>query len=161
MSYSIAHSLLIVFAVLTMAAPARAAAFGDSSIGKQELLSNYEALKAKIHSSAPLAEKMAFIKTQDQNYIQIFRLMKNEVIKNKTLADHPDYRFAVELYDQYVPLISLKLEADGKKLVETSCMEAQSLVLAKDRELPMEDGEDIRLGAESMTTAELLKKLCN
>jgi hypothetical protein len=146
--------------ILSVSSTGFAAGFGNSNVSKEGFVANYEALKAKLNSSAPLAEKMNFIKTQDQAYIQMFREMKAEVVKNLKLADHPDYLYVLELYDQYIPLLSLKLEANGK-LSEVSCLESQGLVFTKDREIPVEDGEDVRLSPESLTTAELLKKLCN
>lgn len=148
-------------AIMSFAVTSFGAGFGNSTAGKDMFIANYESLKAKIISQASVAEKMNFIKTQDQSFIQMFQLMKNEVIKNRKLADHPDYAYVVELYDQYVPLLNLKMDADGKRVSQVSCLESQSLVFTKDRELPIEDGEDIRLSPESLGTAELLKKLCN
>jgi hypothetical protein len=134
-------------------------ALATSSVNKDQFKEIYQSIIEKVDSSASLEEKMAYLDRKNKEYISRIHDMRAEVKSDPSILNSADYIFAWDLYDQVIPLMNLKMDSRKMFLTQQSCLEALSLVSAKEGPAPSEnDLPD--LPSASKRTLKLISDLC-
>ena len=122
-------------------------ASADLTTDREKIDHIYNNIVMELQSTSALEQKIWSLALQNDKYLLEVNKIKNE----------SDYDYAVDLYDEVIPLLHLQLNTQKQNFTPISCNIAMGLVEMKKQ---VTTTHNSLIAARNTLTLSLLKKLC-